>query len=115
MRHYDTTLPYPRDLQGYGRNPPHAQWPDGARVAVQFVLNYEEGGENSVLHGDAGSEQFLSEMFSPPAFADRHISMEGIYEYGSRAGVWRILREFEHRGLPLTVFGVATALQKHPE
>ena len=112
---YDSTLPYPRDLQGYGRHVPHAQWPGGARVAVQFVLNYEEGGENSVLHGDAGSEQFLSEMFSPPSFPERHISMEGIYEYGSRAGVWRILREFEKRGLPLTVFGVATALQKHDD
>ncbi|MEY4507481.1 MAG: Peptidoglycan deacetylase [Pseudomonadota bacterium] len=115
MSHYDTTLNYPRDLIGYGREVPHAQWPQGARVAVQFVLNYEEGGENCVLHGDAGSEQFLSEMFNPPSFPDRHISMEGIYEYGSRAGVWRILREFEKRGLPLTVFGVATALQKHPE
>ncbi|MEP6790817.1 MAG: allantoinase PuuE [Ramlibacter sp.] len=106
---------YPRDLVGYGRNPPHAQWPGNARVAVQFVLNYEEGGENSVLHGDAGSEQFLSEMFNPPAFAKRHMSMESIYEYGSRAGVWRILREFEKRSLPLTVFGVAMALQRHPE
>jgi len=112
---YDTTASYPRDLVGYGRNPPHAQWPGQARVAVQFVLNYEEGGENSVLHGDAGSEQFLSEMFNPPAFADRHLTMEGIYEYGSRAGVWRILREFERRGLPLTVFGVAMALQRHTE
>jgi len=115
MSNYDATLPYPRDLKGYGRQVPHAQWPGGARVAVQFVLNYEEGGENSVLHGDAGSEQFLSEMFNPASFPERHISMEGIYEYGSRAGVWRILREFEKRGLPLTVFGVATALQKHPE
>jgi allantoinase len=115
MSTYDSTLPYPRDLIGYGRHVPHAQWPGGARVAVQFVLNYEEGGENSVLHGDAGSEQFLSEMFNPASFPERHISMEGIYEYGSRAGVWRILREFEKRGLPLTVFGVATALQKHPE
>jgi allantoinase len=106
---------YPRDLVGYGRNPPHAQWPGKARIAVQFVLNYEEGGENSVLHGDAGSEQFLSEMANPPSFADRHLSMEGIYEYGSRVGVWRILREFEKRGLPLTVFGVGMALQRHPE
>lgn len=112
---YDTTAPYPRDLKGYGANPPHAQWPGQARVAVQFVLNYEEGGENSVLHGDAGSEQFLSEMFSPASYPARHISMEGIYEYGSRVGVWRILREFESRQLPLTVFGVATALQRHPE
>ncbi len=112
---YDSTAPYPRDLAGYGRHPPHAQWPGAARVAVQFVLNYEEGGENSVLHGDAGSEQFLSEMFNPPGFPARHLSMEGIYEYGSRAGAWRILREFERRGLPLTVFGVGMALQRHPE
>ena len=112
---YDSTAPYPRDLVGYGRHPPHAQWPGNARIAVQFVLNYEEGGENSVLHGDAGTEQFLSEMFNPPAFPDRHLSMESIYEYGSRVGVWRILREFERRGLPLTVFGVGMALQRHPE
>lgn len=112
---YDSTAPYPRDLVGYGRNPPHAQWPGNARIAVQFVLNYEEGGENSVLHGDAGSEQFLSEMFNPASYPDRHLSMEGIYEYGSRVGVWRLLREFEKRGLPLTVFGVSTALQRHPE
>ncbi len=104
---YDSTASYPRDLIGFGRKPPHAQWPGQARIAVQFVLNYEEGGENTVLHGDPGSEQFLSEMANPPSFADRHLSMESIYEYGSRAGVWRILREFEQRGLPLTVFGVA--------
>ena len=112
---YDATLPYPRDLVGYGRNPPHAHWPGGARIALQFVLNYEEGGENATLHGDAGSEQFLSEMFNPPSFADRHLTMEGIYEYGSRVGVWRLLREFEKRQLPLTVFGVSMALQRHPE
>jgi len=106
---------YPRDLLGYGRNPPHARWPGNARVAVQFVLNYEEGGENSVLHGDPGSEQFLSEMFSPAAYPSRHLSMEGIYEYGSRVGVWRILREFERRGLPLTVFGISMALERCPE
>jgi allantoinase len=82
---------------------------------VQFVLNYEEGGENSVLHGDAGSEQFLSEMFNPAAFPTRHLSMESIYEYGSRVGVWRILREFEKRGLPLTVFGVGMALERSPD
>src|ERR1700758_1082299 len=107
--------PYPRDLRGYGRNPPPPHWPGQARVAVQFVLNYEEGGENCVLHGDAGSEQFLSEMANPPAFADRHLSMESIYEYGARVGVWRILREFEQRGLPLTIFGVGMALQRSPE
>ena len=106
---------YPRDLKGHGPNPPNARWPGGARVALQFVLNYEEGGENSVLHGDAGSEQFLSEMFNPPAFPARHLSMEGIYEYGSRVGVWRILREFERRGWPLTVFGVSMALERCPE
>ena len=106
---------YPRDLIGYGRTPPHAQWPGGARIALQFVLNYEEGGENSVLHSDAASEQFLSEMFNPAAYAARHMSMESIYEYGSRVGVWRILREFERRGLPLTVFGVAMALERHPD
>ena len=115
MKYYDSTLPYPRDLVGYGPKPPHAQWPGQARVAVQFVRNYEEGGENSVLHGDAGSEQFLSEMFNPASYPERHISMEGIYEYGSRAGVWRILREFEKRNLPLTVFGVGMALERHPE
>ena len=112
---YDTTAPYPRDLIGYGRTPPHPQWLGQARVAVQFVLNYEEGGENCVLHGDAASEQFLSEMFNSAVYPERYMSMEGIYEYGSRTGVWRILREFEKRGLPLTVFGVATALQRHTD
>ena len=111
----DPSIDYARDLIGHGRSPPHARWPNQARIAVQFVLNYEEGGENSVLHGDAGSEQFLSEMFAPAAFAARHMSMESIYEYGSRSGVWRILREFETRRLPLTVFGVSMALQRHPE
>jgi putative urate catabolism protein len=115
LRMTSTTTSYPRDLVGYGPKPPHAQWPGAARVALQFVLNYEEGGENCVLHGDAGSEQFLSEMANPPSYADRHLSMESIYEYGSRVGVWRILREFELRGLPLTVFGVGMALQRHPE
>ncbi len=111
----DASGAYPRELRGYGRTVPLAQWPGKAKIAVQFVLNYEEGGENSVLHGDAGSEQFLSEMFNPPAYPARHLSMESIYEYGSRAGVWRILREFEARKLPLTVFGVSMALQRHPE
>ncbi|HKB53191.1 MAG TPA: allantoinase PuuE [Ramlibacter sp.] len=112
---YDSTASYPRDLAGHGRNPPHARWPGKARVALQFVLNYEEGGENCVLHGDAGSEQFLSEMFNPASFPDRHLSMESSYEYGARAGVWRILRDFERRGLPLTVFGIGMALQRRPE
>lgn len=110
-----STARYPRDVIGYGRNPPQARWPGNARVAVQFVLNYEEGGENSVLHGDAGSEQFLSEMFAPAAYPDRHISMESIYEYGARVGVWRVLREFERRGVPLTVFAVGMALERNPE
>jgi len=106
---------YPRDLIGYGAHPPHARWPGNARVALQFVLNYEEGAENNVLHGDAGSEQFLSEIIGAAAYPDRHMSMESIYEYGSRVGVWRILREFEQRQLPLTVFGVSMALARHPE
>ncbi|HEX6136940.1 MAG TPA: allantoinase PuuE [Casimicrobiaceae bacterium] len=106
---------YPRDLVGYGRNPPHARWPGDARVAVQFVLNYEEGGENCVLHGDKASEQFLSEIIGAQAYEARHLSMESIYEYGSRAGVWRILREFERRGLPLTIFGVSMALERNPD
>ncbi|MCH9827151.1 MAG: allantoinase PuuE [Gammaproteobacteria bacterium] len=106
---------YPRDLIGYGRTPPHPQWPGGARIAVQFVLNFEEGSENSVLHGDAASETFLSEMYSPQAFPMRHQSIESLYEYGTRAGFWRVLRLFESRGLPLTIFGVAMALARHPE
>jgi allantoinase len=112
---YDSTQPYPRDLIGYGRDAPHARWPGGARIAVQFVLNYEEGGENHVLHGDTGSEQFLSEIVGAASFPDRHMSMDSIYEYGARAGVWRLLRAFEQQGWPLTVFGVAMALQRHPE
>ncbi len=109
------TPDYPRDLAGYGRHPPFADWPGGARIAVQFVLNLEEGGENCVLHGDAGSEQFLSELIGAAAYPARHMSMESIYEYGSRVGAWRILREFERRSLPLTVFGVAMAMQRNPE
>jgi len=115
MSQASTQPSYPRDLVGYGRNPPHPRWPGNARIAVQFVLNYEEGGENCVLHGDAGSEQFLSEIVGAAAYPDRHLSMESIYEYGSRVGVWRILREFEQRGLPLTVFGIAMALERHPD
>lgn len=107
--------PYPRDLRGYGRTPPHAQWPGQARVAVQFVLNYEEGGESNPLHGDAASEVFLSEIVGAQAYETRHMSMESMYEYGSRAGVWRVLREFDRRGLPLTVFGVVAALERYPE
>jgi allantoinase len=106
---------YPRDLIGYGQTPPHARWPGGARLAVQFVLNYEEGGENSVLHGDPASEQFLSEIIGSAAFEARHLSMESIYEYGSRAGFWRLHRMFTERGLACTVFGVGMALLRHPE
>jgi putative urate catabolism protein len=112
---YDTTAPYPRDLAGYGRNPPHAQWPQGARIALQFVLNYEEGAENSVLHGDAGSETFLSEIIGAQAFPMRHMSIESLYEYGSRAGLWRVLRIFEARRLPLTIFAVSMAFKRNPE
>jgi putative urate catabolism protein len=106
---------YPRDLIGYGAMPPHAQWPGQARIALQFVLNYEEGAENSLLHGDQASETFLSEIIGAPAFTMRHMSMESIYEYGSRAGLWRVLRLFEQRKLPLTIFAVAMALKRHPE
>lgn len=106
---------YPRDLIGYGRRPPHPRWPNGARVALQFVLNHEEGGENCVLHGDAASETFLSEIIGAQPFNMRHMSMESLYEYGSRAGLWRVLRTFEQRKLPLTIFAVAMALQRHPE
>ncbi|MBE5484481.1 hypothetical protein E3G42_002801 [Mycobacteroides abscessus] len=105
----------PRDMVGYGRTPPHPRWPGNARIAVQFVLNYEEGAENNVLDGSAGSETFLSEMVPVEAFPNRHMSMESLYEYGSRAGLWRVLRVFERRGLPLTIFAVATALQRNPE
>ena len=110
------TEPYPRDLTGYAGDPPAVQWPGGARVAVQFVLNIEEGGENCVLHGDAASEIFLSEIIGGAAFEGRrHMSMESIYEYGSRAGVWRILDLFRNRELPLTVFAVATAAKRVPQ
>jgi allantoinase len=110
-----TQEPYPRDLVGYGRTPPHARWPNGAKIAVQFVLNYEEGGENNPLHGDAGTETFLSELITAQSFQNRHMTIESMYEYGSRVGVWRILREFEKRQLPLTVFAVGMAMQRYPE
>jgi len=107
---------YPRDMVGYGAAPPDPQWPGGARLALQIVLNYEEGAEQCILHGDPESESFLSEIVGARAFPGvRHMSMESLYEYGSRAGVWRLLRVFERRGLPLTVFGVAMALQRNPE
>ena len=107
---------YPRDLKGYSGSPPHANWPNKARIAVQFVLNYEEGAENCVLHGDPASEMFLSEIIGAQPFdGRRHLSMESIYEYGSRAGVWRILELFRSREVPLTVFAVAMAMERHPE
>ncbi len=106
---------YPRDLVGYGRHPPHARWPDEARIALQFVLNYEEGAESCVLDGDPASEVFLSEIVNAPAFPMRHMSMESLYEYGARAGLWRVLRAFERYRLPLTIFAVATAVRRNPE
>ena len=104
----------PRDLVGYGATPPAARWPGGARVAVQFVINYEEGAENSVLNGDKGSEAFLSEMVGAASHPARAMAMESLYEYGSRAGFWRLHRLFVERGLPVTVFGVAAALAANP-
>ena len=110
-----TDRTYPRDLAGYGGHPPPADWPGGARTAVQFVVNYEEGAENCVLHGDAASEAFLSEIVSASPVADqRHMNMESIYEYGARAGFWRLHRLFTERALPVTVFGVAMALERNP-
>lgn len=108
-------MTYPRDLIGYGQHPPHAGWPGGARVAVQFVLNYEEGGERSVLHGDPHAEIFLSDIIGAQPVPGRHISMESLYDYGSRAGFWRLHRLFTQRRLPLTVFAVAMALERNPD
>jgi len=106
---------YPRDLLGYGQQPPNPLWPDDAAIAVQFVVNFEEGGENCILHGDAASEAFLSEIVGAAAWpGQRHMNMESIYEYGSRAGFWRLHRMFTSRNMPVTVFGVATALQRNP-
>jgi putative urate catabolism protein len=109
------TPEYPRDLIGYGGTPPHANWPGGARIALSFVLNYEEGAENSILHGDDASEFFLSEMLNAEPIAGmRHVSMESLYDYGARAGFWRLRKLFDGRNLPLTVFGVAMAMQRNP-
>ena len=105
---------YPRDMVGYAGQPPNPNWPHGARLAVQFVINYEEGAENSVLHGDAASETFLSEIINASAYPARHMSMESMYEYGSRAGFWRLERLFREYSMPVTVFGVAMALQRNP-
>jgi putative urate catabolism protein len=110
------TTSYPRDLRGYGQHPPEADWPEAARIAVQFVINYEEGAENCVLHGDSASEAFLSEIVGAQAIeAQRHMNMESIYEYGSRAGFWRLHRLFTEREIPVTVFGVAMALERNPD
>ena len=107
---------YPRDLLGYGRNPPDPKWPGGARIALQFVINYEEGGENNILHGDGQSEAFLSEIVGAAAWpGERHWNMESIYEYGARAGFWRLWRLFAGRSVPVTVYGVATALARGAE
>ncbi len=109
-------MTYPRDLIGYGQNTPEAVWPNNARIAVQFVINYEEGGENCILHGDSASEAFLSEIIGAPAMDGvRHMSMESIYEYGSRAGFWRLHRMFTKRDMPVTVYGVTSALERNQQ
>src|SRR5690606_1661819 len=106
---------YPRDMHGYGQTPPHANWPGGAHVAVQFVLNYEEGGENNILHGDAASEAFLVDVLgAAPWPGQRHANVESMYEYGARAGFWRLHRLFTEAGLPVTVYGVSSALMRAP-
>lgn len=106
---------YPRDLIGYGRNPPDPRWPGQARIAVQFVVNYEEGGESSILDGDPASESFLSDVLgAQPWPGRRHMNVESMYEYGARAGFWRLWRMFTQRALPVTMFGVATALARNP-
>jgi putative urate catabolism protein len=111
-----TDAPYPRDLRGYGRNPPDPRWPGGARVAVQFVLNFEEGGENNILHGDPASEAFLSDVLgAQPWPGQRHANIESMFEYGSRAGFWRLWRMLTAHHIGVTVFGVATALKRNPE
>jgi OHCU decarboxylase len=107
---------YPRNMTGYGQNPPNAAWPNGAKIAVSLVLNYEEGGENNILHGDAGSEAFLSDIAgAAPWPGKRHWNMESLYDYGARAGFWRLHRLFTSRNIPVTIYGVATALARNPE
>jgi len=110
------TSSYPRDLLGYGQYPPNPQWPDEARIAVQFVINYEEGGENCILHGDPSSEAFLSESIgAEPLLGVRNLNMESFYEYGSRAGFWRLHRLFTQRQIPVTVYAVAMAMERNPD
>lgn len=111
----NSITPYPRDMVGYGQHTPEEPWPNQAKIAVQFVINYEEGGENSVLHGDPYSETFLSEIIGAKAYPDRHMSMESMYEYGSRSGFWRLHRLFTQYNIPVTVYGVAMALARNPE
>ena len=112
----DMARSYQRDMRGHGRTPPAAQWPENAAVCVQFVLNYEEGGENNVIHGDAGSEAFLYEIVGAASWpGQRHWNMESIYEYGARAGFWRLWRMFTSRNMPVTVYGVTSALARSPE
>ena len=106
---------YPRDMIGYGSKVPKVVWPNNARLALQIVLNYEEGGENNILHGDKHSETFLSEIIGAQAFKDRHINMESMYEYGSRRGFWRLHKLFQEKKIPITIFGVAMALERNPE
>ncbi len=115
MTDYPFNRDYPRDLVGYGASPPHPRWPGDARIAVQIVMNYEEGAENSVLHGDSHSETFLSEIIGAHAYEARHMSMETIYEYGARAGFWRLHRLFTDFDVPITVYGVAMALARNPD
>lgn len=109
------TTQYPRDLIGYGRAATDPRWPERSRLALQFVLNYEEGGESCILHGDRTSEVFLSEIIGAQAYEARHLSMESLYEYGSRVGFWRLWHLFTEREMPLTVFGVGMALERNPE
>jgi putative urate catabolism protein len=112
----DAASEYPRDLAGYGRNPPHPRWPGDARICIQFVINYEEGSERNILHGDATSEAFLSDVLgAQPWPGQRHMNVESMYEYGSRAGFWRLWRIFTQRKLPVTVFAVATALARNAD
>ena len=106
---------YPRDMIGYGSKEPKVVWPNNAKLALQIVLNYEEGGENNILHGDKYSETFLSEIIGAQAFKDRHINMESMYEYGSRRGFWRLHKLFQEKKIPITIFGVAMALERNPE
>ena len=106
---------YPRDMIGYGATPPAANWPGGARLALSFVINYEEGGENNILHGDPASETFLSEIVGAKPYEARHMSMESMYEYGSRAGFWRLHRLFQRHQLPVTVYGIAMAMERNPD